>query len=175
MLPSRISSWKGHDNLLKFYLRKEFNLRDQFKLVFISSHQSKYEKRIDLLIKSLSLSKFVLFKKPTLDIKKLYEESFIVINCSTRAEGFGRTISEALSMKKPVIAPNMGGTKEQLLKFDKKLLFDVESYSSFVKSFKYVNDNYTHIVKNSRDFVIENFSSEKMCKETLKIYLRNFN
>ena len=69
----------------------------------------------------------------------------------------------------------MGGTKEQLLKFDKKLLFDVESYSSFIKSFKYANDNYTNIVKNSRDFVIENFSSEKMCRETLEIYLRNFN
>jgi glycosyltransferase involved in cell wall biosynthesis len=175
LLPSRISSWKGHDNLLSFYKRKEFNLRDKFKLVFISSHQSKYEKRIDMLIKNLNLSKFVLFKKPTLDIKKLYEDSFIIINCSTRPEGFGRTISEALSMKKPVIAPNMGGTKEQLLKFDKKLLFDVDSYSSFVRSFKYVNDNYAIIVKKSRNFVVENFSSEKMCKETLEIYLRNLN
>ena len=89
LLPSRISSWKGHDNLLKFYIKKEFNLKDEFKLVFISSHQSKYEKRIDILIKNLNLTKFVLFEKPTLNIKKLYDDSFIVINCSTRPEGFG--------------------------------------------------------------------------------------
>ena len=94
LLPSRISSWKGHDNLLKFYIKKQFNLKDEFRLVFISSHQSKYEKRIDILIKNLNLTQFVLFEKPTLDIKKLYDDSFIVINCSTRPEGFGRTISE---------------------------------------------------------------------------------
>ena len=175
LLPSRISSWKGHDNLLNFYIRKEFNLRDQFKLVFISSHQSKYEKRIDILIKNLNLTQFVLFEKPTLDIKKLYDDSFIVINCSTRPEGFGRTISESLSMKKPVLAPNIGGTKEQLLKFDKKLLFDVSSYSSFVKSFKYAIDNYANIIQKSRNFVNKNYSSEKMCKKTLEVYLRNFN
>ncbi len=175
LLPSRISSWKGHDILVRFYARQEFNLRDKFKLVFISSHQSKYEKRIDSLIKDLDLSKFVLFKKPTLDIKKLYEESYIIINCSIRPEGFGRTISEALSMKKPVIAPNMGGTKEQLFKFDKKLLFDVKSYYSFVRSLKYANDNYSIIVKKSRNFVTENFSLEKMCKRTLEIYLKILN
>ena len=173
LLPSRISSWKGHDNLLRFYARKDLDLKNQFKLVFISSHKSKYEKRIDLMVKNLNLSKFVLFKKPTLNIKKLYEDSFIIVNCSTRPEGFGRTISEALSMKKPVIAPNIGGTKEQLNKFDKKLLFNVNSYNSFVKAFKYVNDNYAIIVKKSRNFVIANFSSEKMCKKTLDIYLKN--
>ena len=175
LLPSRISSWKGHNNLLKFYIKKDLNLRDEFKLVFISSHQSKYEKRIDMLIKNLNLTKFVLFEKPTLDIKKLYDDSFIVINCSTRPEGFGRTISESLSMKKPVLAPNIGGTKEQLLKFDKKLLFDVSSYSSFVKSFKYAIDNYANIIQKSRNFVNKNYSSEKMCKKTLEVYLRNFN
>ena len=174
LLPSRISSWKGHHNLLKFYKNKDFNLRDEFKLVFISSHQSKYEKRIDILIKNLNLTKFVLFEKPTLDIKKLYDDSFIVINCSTRPEGFGRTISESLSMKKPVLAPNIGGTKEQLLKFDKKLLFDVSSYSSFVKSFKYAIDNYANIIQKSRNFVNKNYSSEKMCKKTLEVYSRNF-
>ena len=172
-LPSRISSWKGHDNLLKFYARKDLDFKNQFKLVFISSHQSKYEKKVDLIIKNLNLSKFVIFKKPTLNIKKLYEDSFIIVNCSTRPEGFGRTISESLSMKKPVIAPNIGGTKEQLNKFDKKLLFNVNSYNSFVKAFKYVNDNYAIIVKKSRNFVIANFSSEKMCKKTLDIYLKN--
>ena len=69
----------------------------------------------------------------------------------------------------------IGGTKEQLLKFDKKLLFDVSSYSSFVKSFKYVIDNYAKIIQKSRNFVNKNFSSEIMCKKTLEVYLRNFN
>ena len=78
-------------------------------------------------------------------------------------------------MKKPVLAPNIGGTKEQLLKFDKKLLFDVSSYTSFVKSFKSAIDNYANIIQKSRNFVYKNYSSEKMCKKTLEVYLTNFN
>ena len=175
LLPARISNWKGHEILLKYFSKKEFNLKDKFKLVLISSHHSNYEKKIDQLVKSLNLTKFVLFKKPTLDIKKLYEASFIVINCSTRPEGFGRTISEALSMSKPVLAPNMGGTKEQLSKFDKKLLFEVNSYNSFINSFKYAIDNYASIQKKSRNFVTRNYSSKIMCQKTLEIYLKNIN
>lgn len=78
-------------------------------------------------------------------------------------------------MKKPVLAPNIGGTKEQLLKFDKNLLFDVRSYTSFVKSFKYAIDNYVNIIQKSRNFVYKNYSSKKMCKKTLEVYLTKFN
>jgi glycosyltransferase involved in cell wall biosynthesis len=174
-LPSRISSWKGHENLLYFYSKKEFTLKKQIKLVFISSHNSKYEKKIDKLIEKLNLSEFILFEKPTLDIKKLYDDSYIVINSSTRPEGFGRTVAEALSMSKPVLAPNMGGTKEQLFKFDKKLLFNIMSYSSFIKSLRYIIKNYSKITKKSRMFVIENYSSKTMCQKTLEIYLDSIN
>ena len=75
----------------------------------------------------------VIFVKPTLDIKPHYNDCYLVINISTRPEGFGRTISEALSMSKPVLAPNQGGTKEQLSKFDKKLMFNINSHKSFMK------------------------------------------
>ena len=84
-----------------------------------------------------------------------------------------KTISaeEALSMSKPVLAPNQGGTKEQLSKFDKKLMFNVNSYKSFYQAFKYVTKNYQYIKKSSRNFVIENYSSEIMCQKTKDIYL----
>ena len=176
LLPSRISNWKGHNILLQYFKKNDLNLRvGNYRLVFISSHVSKDEKKVDENIKKLNLSKFILFEKPTLDIRKLYEQSYIVVNFSTRPEGFGRTISEALSMSKPVIAPNIGGTKEQLSKFDKKLLFNVNSYNSFVRSFKYVIKNYKIITKKSRSFVIENFSSKQMCKKTFETYLKNIN
>ena len=176
LLPSRISNWKGHNILLKYFKKNYLNFKiGNYKLVFISSHESNDERKVDENIQKLNLSKFVLFEKPTLDIRKLYEKSYIVVNFSTRPEGFGRTVSEALSMSKPVIAPNIGGTKEQLLKFDKKLLFNVNSYNSFIKSFKYVIKNYKIITKKSRSFVIENFSSKQMCKKTFDIYVNNIN
>ena len=125
---------------------------------------------IDKIIRENSLNSHINFTKPTLDIKRLYEKSFLTINMSKRPEGFGRTISESLSMSRPVIAPDCGGVKEQLEFFDTNLLFKVDSYNSFKKSLDYAINNHKRIQKKSRDFVKEKFSSNLMCKNTLKIY-----
>ena len=94
----------------------------------------------------------------------------MVVNISKRPEGFGRTVSEALSVSKVVIAPNQGGTKEQLFNFNKNLLFDVNSFKSFKKTFKYALKNYKEISKKGRSYVEKNYSSDLMCRKTLDIY-----
>tara|TARA_Y100000996_G_C22546957_1_gene652206 strand:+ start:410 stop:1453 length:1044 start_codon:yes stop_codon:yes gene_type:complete len=169
-LPSRISNWKGHEVLIKYFCELIKRYPNQFKLIFISNHQTSFEKKIDTLIYNLSINKYVIFKKPTLNIKRLYQECYLAINISKRAEGFGRTISESLSMSKPILAPNKGGTKEQLDKFDKKLLFDVDSFKSFHNSLRYLMNNYSAISKKGRKYVIKNYDSNLMCQKTLKIY-----
>ena len=119
----------------------------------------------------MSLAENVIVSKPTLKINKLYQECYLVVNISKKPEGFGRTVSEALSSAKIIIAPNQGGTKEQLLNFDKNLLFDVNSFNSFQKTFKYALRNYQSISKKGRMYVKKNYSSDLMCKKTLNIYL----
>ena len=94
----------------------------------------------------------------------------MVVNISKRPEGFGRTISEALSLSKVVIAPNQGGTKEQLFNFNKNLLFDVNSFQSFQKTFKYALKNYEAISRKARSYVKKNYSSDLMCRKTLDVY-----
>ena len=169
-LPSRVSRWKGHDLLITYFALIDQKYKNLFKIHLISSNQSKEEKKINKLVKELGLSKNVVITKPTLKINKLYHDSFLVVNLSKRPEGFGRTISEALSSAKPIIAPNQGGTKEQLYHFDKKLLFNVNSYSSFLRAFEYVIKNYQLISKKGRKFVKKNYSSDLMCKKTLEVY-----
>jgi len=139
-------------------------------LKFISNHSSKYELEIDNFIKKNSLSSHVIFEKPTNEIKKLYLSSDIVINSSVKPEGFGRTISESLALNIPVVGPNVGGVKEQLDKFDARLMYQVHSCESLQNALKYTMDNYFNISSKSRDFVIKNFSLEKMIKETIKVY-----
>ena len=169
-VPSRISSWKGHDLLLDYFLQFPKKYKEKYKLLFISSHSSNDEIKVDRIIKNNNLNKNIEFIKPTLDIKKIYELSSLVINISIRPEGFGRTVSEALSMSCPVIAPNMGGTKEQLKNFNSKLLFDVNSFKSFFKALEYALNNHKEVSKNARKFVEENYSADLMCKNTLEIY-----
>ena len=79
-------------------------------------------------------------------------------------------MSEALSMSCPVIAPNMGGTKEQLENFNPKLLFDINSFNSFFKALEYALNNNKRVSKNARKFVKENYSADLMCKNTLEVY-----
>ena len=106
----------------------------------------------------------------SLEINKLYQDAYLVINISKRPEGFGRTISEALSSAKTIIAPNQGGTKEQLFYFDRNLLFNVNSFNSFQKTFKYALKNYQSISKKGRSYVKKNYSSDLMCRKTLEVY-----
>ena len=168
--PSRISRWKGHLNLLKLFLQFEKNLKNQITLKFISNHTSKYELELDNFIKKNSLSSQVIFEKPTNEIKKLYLNSDIVINSSINPEGFGRTISESLALNIPVVGPNLGGVKEQLEKFDKNLMYQINSFESLQKALRYTVNNYLDISSKSRDFVIKNFSLEKMINQTLEVY-----
>ena len=169
-IPSRISNWKGHELLLNYFSLLEQKYKDLFKIHLISSNQSKEEKKIQLLINKLNLSEKVIIHKPTLEINKLYQESYLIINISKRPEGFGRTISEALSSGKTIIAPNQGGTKEQLFYFDRNLLFNVNSFNSFKKTFKYALKNYQSISKKGRSYVKKNYSSDLMCRKTLEVY-----
>ncbi len=169
-IPSRISSWKGHELLLNYFLLLHQKYRDTFYIHLVSLNKSKEEKKIQLLINKLNISKKIIIHKPTLDVKSLYQEAFLIVNISKRPEGFGRTISEALSLSKVVIAPNQGGTKEQLFNLDKNLLFNVNSFQSFQKSFKYALKNYDAISKKGRSYVKKNYSSDLMCKKTLDVY-----
>ena len=169
-IPSRISSWKGHELLLNYFSLLQQEYKDTFNIHLVSLNKSKEEKKIQLLINKLNLSKKIIIHKPTLDIKNLYQGAYLVVNISKRPEGFGRTISEALSLSKVVIAPNQGGTKEQLFNFNKNLLFDVNSFQSFQKTFKYALKNYDAISKKGRSYVKKNYSSDLMCRKTIDVY-----
>ena len=75
-----------------------------------------------------------------------------------------------MALNIPVVGPNVGGVKEQLEKFDRNLMYQVHSCESLQKALKYTMDNYFNISSKSRNFVIKNFSLEKMIKETIKVY-----
>ncbi|MDG2007794.1 MAG: glycosyltransferase [Alphaproteobacteria bacterium] len=168
--PSRISSWKGHDVFINYINRLADDTKYNFMVTIVSNHNNKYEKSLDRSIKNLEISHRINFVKPTTNVKELYMDADLVVNSSIRPEGFGRTICEALSMKIPVIAPNSGGTKEQLEKFDNKLLYEINNYESFKQALYYALNNRNNISNTSRDFVLDNYSKNVMCSSQLKVY-----
>ena len=108
------------------------------------------------------------------DMSAAYAVSHAVISSSVRPEAFGRVAIEAQAMGRIIIATKIGGSLETII--DKKTGFLVELNDS--KKFAEVIDKVLNLSEEeakeigteARKHVEENFSNEKMCEETLKVY-----
>ena len=169
ILPSRLTSWKGHQLFLKNLSNLKLNDDYPFKIIFFSNDKI----LINILKKSatdLGLKNNLIILNETSDIRIYYSLCDLVISSSTKPEGFGRTVSEALAMGKLLIAPNQGGTKEQLEAFDKNLLYDISSLQSFKKALMYALSNLENDKNKRRDYIISNFSLDSMIRKTIEVY-----
>ena len=109
------------------------------------------------------------------DIRALYAISDIVLSTSTEPEAFGRTIIEAQSMEKLVIATNIGGAAETVQDSvngfhvppgDINLLADKISYCLSILG----TEQAKKITDHARSDVVKNFSLDLMLDKTIKVY-----
>ena len=168
-VPSRFSKWKGHKQILSFLSSQPPSIKKILKLILIIDKSKLNEEAFFRNCDSL-LKKNIRIIHPTRDISEIYAISDIIISCSLKPEGFGRTISESLAMNKIPIGSNYGGVKEQLEKFDRKLLFDQNDLSSFTKSLNHALIIHKEKRFNGRDYIKNNYSLSKMLKDTFNIY-----
>ena len=168
-VPSRFSKWKGHKKILSFLSLQSPSIIKELKLILIID---KSELNEDVFFRNCDplLKKNIRIIHPTINIKEIYAISDIIISCSLKPEGFGRTISESLAMNKIPIGSNSGGVKEQLALFDSKLLFDQNNLVSFTKSLNYALTLHRKKSFNGRNYIYHNYSLSKMLKDTLNIY-----
>jgi len=168
-VPSRFSKWKGHKQILSFLSLQSPSIVKNLKLILIIDKSKLKE---DVLFRNCDplLKKNIRIIQPTGDIKEIYAISDIIISCSLKPEGFGRTISESLAMNKIPIGSNSGGVKEQLELFDSKLLFDQNDIVSFTNSLCHALTLHSKKSFNGRNFINDNYSLSKMLKDTLNIY-----
>ena len=168
-VPSRFSKWKGHKQILSFLSSQPPSIIKELKLILIIDksklNEDAFYRDCDPLLK-----KNIRIINPTRNIKEIYAISDIIISCSLKPEGFGRTISESLAMNKIPIGSNYGGVKEQLEQFDSKLLFNRNDLSSFNKSLNHALILHRKKSFNGRDYINHNYSLYKMLKDTLNIY-----
>ena len=169
-IPSRFSYWKGHKELIEFLNEKISSLPKNLKIIFFVSKNNPKEKQYIVNLCSDELSKRIITLDYTKDISDIYFISDLVISNSKNAEGFGRTIAESLAMNVVVIGSNLGGVKEQLYNFDRKLLYDGKNKTSFYKALDYALSRIEMKNFNSRNYIVDNYSLKKMLEETLKNY-----
>ena len=171
-IPSRFSKWKGHNQLIEFLNKQPSNLIKKLKIIFFIDKKKSNQKYVMSLSNDL-LNKRIIFLNLTKDIREIYAISDLVVSSSTKPEGFGRTISEALAMNCIPIGVNHGGVKEQLEDFDKKLLFNLNDQKSFNSSLEYALNALKTKKFSGRSYVKKKYSLEIMLKSTLDIYLND--
>ena len=182
LMPGRLTSWKGQElfieaiNLVKVELGYE-----AFHAVILGSDQGRnlFKKKLIRLTEQYHLTNQVKFIDNCRDMALAYKISDIVVSASVEPEAFGRVAVEAQSMKKLIIASNIGGSNETII--DEKTGFLFESGNAKALSKKIVRaltmdeSSLDLMGKEGRKNIVKKFNVEKMCFSTYSEYKKLIN
>jgi len=103
-----------------------------------------------------------------------YSLADIVVSASIEPEAFGRVSVEAQSMGKPIVASDIGGSKETILNKKSGFLYKFDDPRELAKSLNTViqltQDELKSIGNEGRKNVIKKFDVETMCDTNLNEY-----
>ena len=182
LMPGRLTSWKGQElfieavNLAKIELGYE-----AFHAVILGSEQGRdlYKKKLVRLSEQYRLTNQVKFINHCKDMALAYKVSDIVVSASVEPEAFGRVAVEAQSMKKIIIASNIGGSNETIINEKTGFLFesgDAKSLSKkIIEALTMDQISTDNIGSEGRKNIIKKFNVEKMCFSTYSEYKRLIN
>ena len=182
LMPGRLTSWKGQElfieavNLAKIELGYE-----AFHAVILGSDQGRdlYKKKLVRLSEQYRLTNQVKFINHCKDMALAYKVSDIVVSASVEPEAFGRVAVEAQSMKKIIIASNIGGSNETIINEKTGFLFesgDAKSLSKkIIEALTMDQISTDNIGSEGRKNIIKKFNVEKMCFSTYSEYIKLIN
>ena len=177
LLPGRLTNWKGQKIFIEALrlLNQKEDLKS-FTAVILGSDQGRsvYKKQLIGLVEQHRLTNNVKFIDECHEMPIAYKISNLVISASIEPEAFGRVAVEAQSMCKPIIATNLGGSKETIVNEKTGML--IESGNSNILAdtiYKLMMlDGKTLGIMGleGRKNVLKKFDVEKMCSSTFTEY-----
>jgi len=177
LLPGRLTPWKGHEMFIEsLNLLKKNNPEKKFTAIILGNDQGKkiYKKKLQRLVEQYRLMNDVLFVDHFEIMPLAYKISDLVISSSIKPEAFGRVSVEAQSMEKPIIASDIGGSKETIIDNKTGFLFisgDINSLSQKIADvFDLAESTLKSMGYEGRKNVINKFNVEKMCFSTYSEY-----
>lgn len=172
----RFQRIKGQDLLLDALFELSKNRRTRF-VVFIVGDVNGYYKQ-DRAYKDELISKVDAYRNEYLDIRLegfqknvaeyMLRSDFIVI--PSRYESFSMVAIEALSLGKPIIAPDIGGPKDIVDNSGIGILFEAGNVDSLRQSIISMIDNYRNYNKQSCVERSNSFSVDIQAEKHLSLY-----
>ena len=177
LLPGRLTHWKGQEKFIEALniLIEDFD-NSNFQAVILGSDQGRkvYKKKLLNLVQRYRLGQKIKFINNCKEMPLAYSLADAVVSASVEPEAFGRVSVEAQAMGKIIIASNLGGSKETILKGKSGFLYNHDDPRQLAKILNDViemdQDSLNFIGNEGRKNVTKKFDVESMCDSTLREY-----
>jgi len=177
LLPGRLTRWKGHEIFIEsLSLLIEEHNKENFHAIILGSDQGRevYSKKLALLVERHRLRKKITFIENCKEMPLAYKLSDLVVSCSIEPEAFGRVAVEAQAMNKPIVASNIGGSRETILNGKSGLLYKYNDQKELAKTIKKVMEMNKQSLRlmgeQGRKNVEKKFNVDQMCQSTFTEY-----
>ena len=147
-----------------------------FEAIILGSDQGRnvYKKQLLDLVQQYRLSKIIKFIDHYAEMPIVYGIANLVCSCSYEPEAFGRVAVEAQSMQIPIIASNIGGSIETIIKDKTGYFFKNKDPNDLANSIVAVMQKDYNSLKSvgieGRKNVLKKFDVDKMCQTTFTEY-----
>ena len=177
LMPGRLTYWKGQEKFIEALniLIEDYSFTN-FQAIILGSDQGRkvYTKKLLNLVQRYSLTKKINFIPNYRDMPLAYSLADVVVSASIEPEAFGRVAVETQAMSKPIIASNIGGSKETILNKKSGFLYkhddprDLAKYLNFVIQLS--QEELKLIGNEGRKNITKKFDVEVMCNSNLREY-----
>jgi glycosyltransferase involved in cell wall biosynthesis len=177
LLPGRLTVWKGQKifiEALKILSTKE-NIHS-FSGIILGDDQGRtvYTKQLMALVQQYRLSKIIKFINKCEEMPVAYRVANLVCSCSVEPEAFGRVAVESQAMEIPIIASDIGGSKETIVKDKTGFLYKSKNFNALADAIHNIMQKDYNSLKSigneGRKNVIKKFDVDKMCHTTFTEY-----
>ncbi len=177
LLPGRLTNWKGQKLFIEsLKLLKERTDIQSFQGIILGDDQGRnvYKKQLLGLVEQHRLNNHIKFINHYSEMPVAYHVSNLVCSCSIEPEAFGRVSVEAQAMEIPIIASNIGGSNETIVKDKTGFLFKSGDFNDLANNIIMIMKKDYNSIKfigtEGRKNVLKKFDVDKMCLTTFTEY-----
>jgi glycosyltransferase involved in cell wall biosynthesis len=127
-----------------------------------------------LLVERYRLGKKITFIENCKEMPLAYKLSDLVVSSSIEPEAFGRVAVEAQAMNKPIIASDIGGSRETVLNGKSGLLYKFNNPREFAKVINKIMKMDKQSLQSMGEFgrrnVEKKYNVDQMCQTTFTEY-----
>ena len=172
MLPGRLTRWKGGLDFIEAIARLE---RPDLCCLLVGAEQRPgFRRELEAAIERLGLVGMFRIIEDCADMPAAYRLADVVVSASTDPEGFGRVITEAQAMGRPVVATDHGGARETIVPGATGWLappHDPAALAAAIgEALRLDPAERAVFARRARAHVAASFTREAMCAKTIDVY-----